>query len=158
MRRPGGRIQDPDLNAALGATITTPHFILVAKSQMRLIAACGIVRYYETVGHSLSVENIRWSLVIRSFKDQWKALKSSRNDEEVEVPKISKALPVIKWSDAFIEFLRRVIRIKMVPWAHVGKDNVVPERPLSPLHPPFCGSWFYRRGDGRICFSCSLVI
>ena len=96
LRRPGGRIPDPDPNAAAGATIPTPPFILGAKSQMRLIAACDLMRYYETVGRSLSVANIRWNPVIRSFKDQWKALKSRRKDEEVKVPKISKALPVMK--------------------------------------------------------------
>ena len=75
---------------------------------MRIIAACDFMRYYETVGRSLSVANIRWSPVIRSFKDQWKALNSHRKDEEVKVPEISKVFPVMKWSEVFTEFLYRM--------------------------------------------------
>ena len=100
---------------------------------MRLIAACDLMRYYETVGRSLSVSNVRWSSVIRSFKDQWKALKSRRKDEEVKVPKISKALPVMKWSEAFTDFLYRVVGIRMIPLAHVVIENVSPARSLPPL-------------------------
>ena len=63
---------------------------------MSLIEACDLMRHYETVGRSLSVANIRWNLVIRSFKDQWKALKSRRKGDEVTVPKISKAMHAMK--------------------------------------------------------------
>ena len=59
LRRPGGRIQDPDLNAAQGATIPTLPFMFGAKSQMRLIAACDLIRCYETVRRSLIVANVR---------------------------------------------------------------------------------------------------
>ena len=55
LRRPRGRIQDPDPNAAPGATMPTPPFILGAKSQIRLIAACDLMWCYETVERSLSV-------------------------------------------------------------------------------------------------------
>ena len=70
LRSPGGCTPDPDPNAAPGTTIPTPPFMFGAKSQMRLIAACELMRYYETVGRSLSVANIRWNPVIRNFKDQ----------------------------------------------------------------------------------------
>ena len=57
LRRPGGRIQDPDQNATPGATMPTPPFILGANSQMRLIVACDLMRCYETVGRSLSCKH-----------------------------------------------------------------------------------------------------
>ena len=69
----------------------------------------------------------------RNFKDQWKALKSHRKDEEVEVPKTIKAFPVMKWSKAFTYFLHWVVGIRMIPLAHVVRENVVPARPLQPL-------------------------
>ena len=69
LKTPRG-VQDPDPNAATGATIPTPSFTFGAKSQMCLIAACDLMRHYKTFGHSLSVTNIRWSHVIRSFKNQ----------------------------------------------------------------------------------------
>ena len=40
LRRPGGRIPDPDPNAAEGATIPIPAFTYGAKSQKRLTVAC----------------------------------------------------------------------------------------------------------------------
>ena len=57
-RRPGGRVPDPDPNAAAGATIPTPAFVFGAKSQLRLKAACDIARYYETTGRDLSAGNM----------------------------------------------------------------------------------------------------
>ena len=41
---------------------------------------------------------------MKNFEIQWKALKGKKEDNEPEVPKISKALPVIKWTEAFQDF------------------------------------------------------
>ena len=49
LRKPGGRIPDPNPNAAPGATIPMPAFTYGAKSQKRLTVACDLVRYYQTV-------------------------------------------------------------------------------------------------------------
>ena len=58
LRRPGGRVLDPNPGAAKGATIPTPPFIFGAKSQKRLLVACDIVRYYDTVGRELTAANM----------------------------------------------------------------------------------------------------
>ena len=58
LRNTGGRIPNPDPNAEQGATIPTPSFTFGAKSLLRLTIACDIVRYYETVGRSLTAANI----------------------------------------------------------------------------------------------------
>ena len=58
LRRPGGRVPDPNPNATAGATIPTPAFVFGAKSQLRLKAACDISRYYETTGRDLSSGNM----------------------------------------------------------------------------------------------------
>ena len=42
LRHPGGRVPDPDPNAAAGTTITTPAFVFGAKSQLRLKSAFDI--------------------------------------------------------------------------------------------------------------------
>ena len=83
------------------------------------------MRCYETVRCSLSVAKIRSSHAIRSFKDQRKALKSLRKDEEVKVPKISKDFSAMKWSEASTDFLYRVVGIMMSPLAYVVRYNVV---------------------------------
>ena len=65
LRRPGGRVPDPNPNATAGATIPTPAFVFGAKIQLRLKATCDISCYYETTGRDLSSGNMRWNPVIR---------------------------------------------------------------------------------------------
>ena len=43
LRKPGGRVPDPNPNAAPGATIPTQAFTYGAKSQRRLTVACDLV-------------------------------------------------------------------------------------------------------------------
>ena len=54
LRRPTGRINDPNPNAPAGATIPTPPFVFGAKSQSRLKVSTELVRYYQTVGRPLN--------------------------------------------------------------------------------------------------------
>jgi hypothetical protein len=124
LRRPGGRIPDPTVGAAAGATIPTPPFVFGAKSQKRLLAACDIVRYYEETGRPLTTANIQWNTVIKNFIEQWNALKDRKKGDIPEVPKITKALPIIKWTQAFADFLHRVIGVRMIPLAYVIRDEV----------------------------------
>ena len=138
LRRPAGRIPDPDPGAAPGATIPTPPFVFGAKSQKRLIVAADAVRYYETVGRPLTAANMAWNPVLRNFAEQWKALVDRKDEEEPDVPKISNGLPIIKWTEAFTDYLHRVIGVRMIPLAYVIRDEenvpaVVP--PLAPGAP-----------------------
>ena len=64
LRRPGGRIPNPDVHPPDGSTIPQPPFQIGAKSVMRFVAASKIVRYYETVGRELTAANMRWSEII----------------------------------------------------------------------------------------------
>ena len=124
LRRPGGRIPDPTQGAAQGATLPTPPFIFGAKSQKRLLAACDIVRYYEETGRPLTAANIQWDSVIKNFSEQWKALKDRKTGELLEVPKITKALPVIKWTQALADYLHRLIGVRMIPLAYVIREEI----------------------------------
>ena len=117
LRRPGGRIADPTPGAAAGASIPTPPFVFGAKSQKRLMAASDLIRFYETVGRPLTAGNMQWATVIKNFAEQWKALKDRRDQDDPEVPKITKALPVIKWTQAFEDCLHRVTGVLMTPLA-----------------------------------------
>jgi hypothetical protein len=82
LRRPGG-----------GAPLT-----FGAKSQLRLLVATGLVKYYNTLGCTLMAGNLQWISVMRNFKEQWQALKQKKAAPEPEVPKVTKALPIIKWT------------------------------------------------------------
>ena len=87
LRRPAGRVPDPNPNAAPGATIPTPPFVFGAKSQTRLVTAAQLLRYYEEVGRATTPGNIQWATVMKNFAAQWKALKDKKKADEPEVPK-----------------------------------------------------------------------
>ena len=91
LRKPGGRIPDPNPNAAPGATIPPPAFTYGAKSQKRLTVACDLVRFYQTVGRDLTAANIQWNQVMSNFEIQWKALKDRKDEDDPDVPTITKA-------------------------------------------------------------------
>ena len=64
-------------------------------------------------------ETIQWNQAMGNFEIQWKALKERKDEDDPEVPKITKALPKIKWTEAFQDFLNRVIGARMIPLAYV---------------------------------------
>ena len=65
--------------------------------------------------------------VIKNFEIQWKAVKTKRDEDTPEVPKISKSLPIIKWTETFQDHLDHVIGVRMIPLAYVTrKDEDVP--------------------------------
>ena len=135
LRRPGGRIPDPNPNAVPGATIPTPPFTFGAKSQKRLAVACDLVRFYVTVGRDLTQANIRWTHVMSNFETQWKALKAKKDGDTPEVPKINRSLPVIKWTEAFQDFLHRVIGVRIIPLYYVIRPVVVVPQAAPALAP-----------------------
>ena len=62
-----------------------------------------------------------------NFEIQWKALKGRKDEDDPEVPKITKALPIIKWTEAFQDFLNRVMGARIIPLACVIQiDSQVP--------------------------------
>ena len=127
LRKPGGRVADPDPNAPAGATIPMPAFTYGAKSQKRLTVACDLIRFYQTVGRDLTAANIQWNQVMSNFEIQWKALKDRKDEDDPDVPEITKALPIIKWTEAFQDFFNRVIGARMIPLAYViHNDPQVP--------------------------------
>jgi len=136
LRRPGGRVPDPNpVAAAAGATIPTPPFVFGAKSQKRLLVACDLVRYYQTVGRPLTAANMQWNTVIKNFEIQWKAIKDKKDEDEPELPKISRALPIVKWTEAFRDYLQRCIGVRMISLAYVIREEETPPAAAPALEP-----------------------
>ena len=131
LRHPGGRVLDPNPAAQPGSTIPTPPFVFGAKSQRRITVACDLVKYYKTVDRELTVANLQWNTVMKNFDVQWTALKEKKGDDSPETPKISKALPVIKWTEAFKDFLNRKIGNRNITLAYIIWE--VPNPPA--VHP-----------------------
>jgi hypothetical protein len=98
-------------------------FVFGAKSQKRLIVACELVRYYETVGRALTAANLQWTTVMKNFEIQWKALMDKKGKDEPETPKISKSLNIMKWSEAFRDILHRCIGVRNVPIVYVIREE-----------------------------------
>ena len=135
LRHPGGCVPDPNPTAQPGSTIPTPPFVFGAKSQRHIDVACDLVNYYRTVGRDLTAANLQWNTVMKNFKIQWTALKEKRGEDYPDTPKISKALAVIKWTEAFQDFLNRKIGNRNIPLAYIIHDEPNPPAVAPPLAP-----------------------
>ena len=133
LRCPGGHVLDPNPGAPAGATIPTPPFVFGAKSQKQIAITRDLVRFYATVGCDLTAANLQWNTITKNFKIQWKVLKERKGDDSPDVPKISKALPVIKWMEAFQDFLNRKIGNRNIPLAYIIRDEPNPPAAAPPL-------------------------
>ena len=52
------------------------------------------------MGQDLTAANIQWTHVMKYFESHWMGLKDRKKDDDPEVPKITKALPIIQWTEA----------------------------------------------------------
>ena len=69
-----------------------------------------------------------------NFEIQWKALKDRKDEDDPDVPTITKALPIIKWTEAFQDFLHRAIGARMIPLAYVIRTDPQVQALLPHLH------------------------
>ena len=119
LRRPGGMVPDPAPNAQAGAMVPAQPFVFGAKSQLRLKGAMYLVKFYQTVGRPLTPANIMWDPIIKTFMEHWNELKDRKDAETPSVPKITKTLVIVKWTEAFNDFLHRVVGARHIPLAYV---------------------------------------
>ena len=101
-------------------------FTFGAKSQRRLLAATKLVKYYDTVGRTLTAANLQWFPIMKNFSEQWTSLEERKDEDDPETPTITKELPIMKWVEAFEDHLERCVGIRCVPLAYVIRDEVVP--------------------------------
>ena len=67
----------------------------------------------------VEASNIQWNQVMSNFEIQSKVLKERKDGDDPDAPKITKALPIIKWTEAFQDILNWVIGSRMIPLAYV---------------------------------------
>ena len=60
---------------------------------------------------------------MKNFEMQWMALRERKKDDDPEVPKINKAHPIVKWTEAFQYFLHWIIGVRMIPLVDVICTN-----------------------------------
>ena len=63
--------------------------------------------------------SIHWTPVVKNFDIQWEALVDHKKSNEPDIPKITQRLPVLKWTEAFLDYLHRIIGSRMIPLAYV---------------------------------------
>ena len=75
----------------------------------------------------------------------------------MKASKTGKTLQVMKWSEAFADFLRRVIGIRIILLAYVMRENVVLERPLPvlSLDSPHSEENVLVEREGGVRFACT---
>ena len=117
---------DPDQPISSHATILTSAFVFGTKSQLCLKVAINIAKYYKTTGRDMTVGNMRCNQTIKKFVAHWKSLTNLKDSTDPEVPKISKSPLIMKWTEAFSDFTRRVIGARTTPLSYVIRDNVFP--------------------------------
>ena len=93
------------------------------------------MEYYLTVGCDLTAANLQLNTIMKNFNIQWTALKEKKGDDSPETPKISKVLLVIKWTEAFQDFLNRKIGNHNIPLAYIIRDKPNPPAAAPPLAP-----------------------
>jgi hypothetical protein len=54
-----------------------------------------------------------------NFSEQWKALEDKKGGNKPEAPTMTKALPLVKWTEAFKDCLHRAIGVCAIPFARV---------------------------------------
>ena len=143
LRGPGGRVPEPNyvppnpmpVLSPVVLTVPTPPFIFGAKIQKRLQVACEIVRFFDTIGQPLMLTNVEWNTQMKKFGEQWKALKTRKEDDKAETPNISKDLLTIKWVATFRDHLCRCIGVRNIPLTYVVRPDVVVAALVPPLQP-----------------------
>ena len=102
-------------------------FVFGAKSLKRTKFVSKAVWYYLLIGRTLSTAYIHCNNVIKDFVFQIKSLDDRKDEDELDVPKVSKAPKVTQWSEPFIDFTHRVIGVRAAPLAYViREDSAVP--------------------------------
>ena len=98
-----------------------------------MLEACELVRLYEKIVRPITATNLLYLPVISNFNLQLKTLVDQKDGYVPEVSKVSKGLPIIKWTEAFKEFLCWKLWIRLIPLIYTVREHVIPVNPLHPL-------------------------
>jgi hypothetical protein len=69
---------------------------------------------------------MQWEPTISYYSEYWDSLENQLKDSLPVLPKITKALPIIKWAEAFGTYLARVHGARSVTREKVAVKNLLP--------------------------------
>jgi hypothetical protein len=107
-----------------GDVVQVPPYILSAKSYKQMLETAELMSFYQSIGREVDADSIQYETVTKDFMEQWKSLKSCQAAVKAEVPKITQALPIIKWTETFDVFLSRMIGTRSIPLSYITRDKV----------------------------------
>ena len=70
---------------------------------------------------------------MKNFGKQWESIVRKQKEDEPDVPKITRALPIVKWTESFEDFLHQVIGNRYIALAYLIRENVDAADPAPPL-------------------------
>ena len=59
-----------------------------------------------------------------NFKDAWEILVKRSKEDQPEIPKVTPALPIVRWTEVFKDYLHRVLGFRKIPLAYVTHPDV----------------------------------
>ena len=76
-----------------------------AMTQKRFGETVELIHFYQTVGQEYKAEALQWDTIGKDFGEQWDSLAERKKSMQAEVPILTKDLGVLRWSEAFSDFL-----------------------------------------------------
>ena len=130
LRKPAGMMADPNNP---NVQIPQAPYVLGAKSLKRLKIAAIAVSYYSMINRPLTPQNVHYENCLIDFYEQWENLLKKGEDNEPDTPRITRTLPIIKWTEAFEEFLHQVLGVQSVPLSYIIRLRADVDPTPSPL-------------------------
>ena len=119
--------------------IVAPH-VMSENSRKRIAVTAEATQYYAQFGRDITPTNMHWKTLINS-EIQWNGLKNIKNQDDPEVPKLTKKCSIIKCSVSFklnlnsIVGVRKFLLIYAVREQHdllgVTLGTLLPDQPYS---------------------------
>ena len=67
---------------------------------------------------------MRWAGPLTLFKQYLTALESMKKDDKLDVPKVTRSLPIGQWSEAFIIHLEKTLGVRDIPMSYLVRSDV----------------------------------
>ena len=116
-------------NVVTPAIPAIPPCLVPARCALRLKVASLAYHYYLDIGRTPSPACMNYSLVLRDFNMQWESIKKLSEENNPDVPMLSKNVTPLKWMESFRDCLLRTFGVRSCPVSYVIRAdvNVVPE-------------------------------
>ena len=108
LRKPGSLVAQGGGARTAPMLVSAPKIRIKENAFERLEAAMHAMKNYEMLNLKPSVMLLRHDHVIKNFKFEFDTIKEHKK-KEVATPQIIQKLDIVRWSEAFLDFLSRII-------------------------------------------------